>query len=92
MEILSPLKTAKIVPIFKSRDHADINNYITVLLISTFGKVLDTIVEIKLVSFLEENEVLSKIQFGFRTAHSTVHPMMLLLNMLTSALIEKNTL
>jgi len=88
-EIPAPLKIAKIVPIFKSGDLADMNNYRPISLISTFGKVLEKIVANKLFAFLEENEILCKNQFGFRTAHSTVHPMMLLLNKLTSALNEK---
>ncbi len=43
----------------------------------------------KLVFFLESNKLISPQQFGFRTGHSTVHPMMLLLNHLTSALNDK---
>jgi len=88
-EIPPQMKTAKIVPIFNSGDPADINNYRPISLISTFGKVLEKIVANKLIFFLEENSLLCKNQFGFRTSHSTVHPMMLLLNKLTSALNEK---
>jgi len=80
------MKTAKIVPIFKSGNTADINNYRPISLISMFGKVIEKIIANKLISFLEENYLLCKNQFGFRTSHSTTHPMMLLLNKLTSAL------
>ncbi len=38
---------------------------------------------------METNSILSQYQFGFRANHSTVHPMMLLLNKLTAALNEK---
>jgi hypothetical protein len=58
-------------------------------LLSSFGKILEKIVANKLVSFLESNKLISTQQFGFRTSHSTVHPMMLLLNHLTSALNAK---
>jgi len=80
------MKTAKIVPLFKSGDPSDITNYRPISLLSSFGKILEKIVANKLVSFLESNKLISTQQFGFRTGHSTVNPMMLLLNQLTSAL------
>jgi hypothetical protein len=83
------MKTAKVVPIFKSGDSTDINNYRPISLLSSFGKILEKIVANKLVSFLESNNLVSTQQFGFRTGHSNVHPMMLLLNRLTSALNAK---
>jgi hypothetical protein len=76
-EIPLQMKTAKVVPIFKSGDPTDINNYRPISLLSSFGKILEKIVANKLVSFLESNKLISTQQFGFRTAHSTVHPMML---------------
>ena len=88
-EIPLQMKTAKIVPIFKSGDPTDINNYRPISLLSSFGKILEKIVSNKLVTFLESNKLISTQQFGFRTGHSTVHPMMLLLNQLTSALNAK---
>ena len=86
------MKTAKIVPIFKSGDPTEINNYRPISLLSSFGKILEKIVANKLAFFLETNSILSQYQFGFRANHSTVHPMILLLNKLTAALNEKNTL
>jgi hypothetical protein len=83
------MKTAKIVPIFKSGDPTDINNYRPISLLSSFGKILEKIVANKLTFFLETNSIISIYQFGFRAGHSTVHPMMLLLNKLTAALNEK---
>jgi hypothetical protein len=88
-EIPIQMKTAKVVPIFKSGDPTDINNYRPISLLSSFGKILEKIVANKLTFFLETNSILSKYQFGFRAGHSTVHPMMLLLNKLTAALNEK---
>ena len=88
-EIPIQMKTAKVVPIFKSGDPMEINNYRPISLLSSFGKILEKIVANKLTLFLETNAILSKYQFGFRSGHSTVHPMMLLLNKLTTALNEK---
>jgi hypothetical protein len=88
-EVLLLMKTAKVVPIFKSGDPADVNNYTPILLLSSFVKILEKIVANKLVLFLETKKLISTQQFGFRTGHSTVHPMMLLLNHLISALNAK---
>jgi hypothetical protein len=67
------MKTAKIVPIFKSGDPTEINNYRPISLLSSFGKMLEKIVANKLTFFLEINSILSKYQFGFRANHSTVY-------------------
>jgi hypothetical protein len=88
-EIPIQMKTAKIVPIFKSGDPTKINNYRPISLLSSIGKILEKVVANKLTFFLETNSILSQYQFGFRANHSTVHPMMLLLNKLTAALNEK---
>ncbi len=43
-EIPIQMKTAKIVPIFKSGDPTEINNYRPISLLSSFGKILEKIV------------------------------------------------
>ncbi len=48
-EIPLQMKTAKVVPIFKSGDPTDINNYRQISLLSSFGKILEKIVANKLV-------------------------------------------
>ncbi len=45
-----------------------------------FSKVLEKVVYNKLISFLETNSVLYKHQYGFRRGHSTIHPIIHLLN------------
>jgi len=88
-EIPLSMKAAKVIPLLKSGDPTDVNNYRPISLLSSFGKILEKIVANKLVFFLESNNLLSQNQFGFRKEHSTVHPMMLLLNYLTKALNAK---
>ena len=68
------LKIAKIIPIFKSGDVLSLDNYRPIALIPTISKILEKIVSIRLVSFLEDNNLINLSQFGFRKKHSTIHP------------------
>jgi Reverse transcriptase (RNA-dependent DNA polymerase) len=85
----SKFKIAKVVPIFKSGDPADMNNYRPISLLCTFSKILEKIVAICLTKYLNENNLISSCQFGFRAEHSTIHPMTHLLNAAASALNKK---
>ncbi len=49
------MKTTKVVPILKSGDPTDVNNYTPILLLSSFVKILEKIVANKLVLFLKTN-------------------------------------
>ena len=76
----SQLKIAKIVPIFKSGLKTNIDNYRPISLLSTFSKILEKIIATRLTIFLNNNNILSSWQFGFRSKHSTIHPMIHLMN------------
>jgi len=87
--IPSQLKIAKVVPIFKSGDPLSPDNYRPISLLPNFSKILEKIVSNRLIAFLEDNNIISEHQFGFRKGHSTIHPLMLFMNNLTSALNKK---
>ena len=79
------LKIAKIVPIFKSGDSLSLDNYRPIALIPTISKILEKIICNRLVSFLEDNNLINLNQFGFRKKHSTIHPIIHLLNKITES-------
>ena len=81
----SKFKIAKVIPLFKSGDCLDMSNYRPISLLSTFSKILEKLVYNRLYSFLDSNNLISQQQFGFRSKHSTSHPMTLLLNKVSSA-------
>jgi len=87
--IPSQLKIAKVVPIFKSGDPLSPDNYRPISLLPNFSKILEKIVSNRLIVFLEEHKIIADQQFGFRKGHSTIHPLMLFMNNLTSALNKK---
>ncbi len=45
-----------------------------------FSKILEKIMAKKLINYLEQNRLLYKHQYGFRPKHSTIYPIIHLLN------------
>lgn len=59
------LKSAEIIPIYKSGDRTKITNYRPISLISNIAKIFEKIVYKRLYNFLIECNILSENQFGF---------------------------
>jgi hypothetical protein len=64
------LKKAKVIPIPKSKDLEDINNYRPISLLSALSKPLEKHIQKHLLDFLEKNKLLNIHQSGFRPKHS----------------------
>ena len=76
----TPLKIAKVVPIYKTSAADDIKNYRPISLLPAFSKILEKIMYNRLMSFLNRNNILYEHQYGFRSKHSTTHAIIHLLN------------
>lgn len=74
------LKIARVVPIHKQGDKRDINNYRPISILPALSKILEKIVNDRLYTFLNKNNLINPLQFGFRKGHSTIHPIVHLLN------------
>ena len=83
------LKTAKIIPLFKSGDRTNVDNYRPISLLNSFSKLLEKIVFKRLSIHIENNNLLSNMQYGFRRDHATVHPMLHFVNHISTALEKK---
>ena len=59
------LKTAEVVPIFKSGKKCDIANYRPISLISNIAKIFEKIIHNRILNFIGKNKILSEKQFGF---------------------------
>ena len=59
------------IPVHKSGNISDINNYRPISLLPILSKILEKVVANQLVSFLESNKLLSNSQHGFRPNLST---------------------
>ena len=64
------MKKADVVPLFKSKDHQESNNYRPISLLLTLSKLLEKIIYKRTYSFLESTGQIYKSQYGFRTSHS----------------------
>ena len=60
------LKVGCITPIFKNGDRKKINNYRPVCSLSPLSKIIEKVINNRMVNFLDDNNIFSKTQFGFR--------------------------
>ena len=73
--ILSVLKTAKLVPVFKKEPKYVYSNYRPMSLSSNIEKILEKLVYKRLYTFLNNSNIIQhyNLQFGFRQQYSTFH-------------------
>ena len=64
-------KNAKIIPVYKSGTHSNLDNYRPISILPVLSKIIEKIVHRQLMSFLDKNSLLSEFQFGFRRGLST---------------------
>lgn len=80
------LKKAVVQPIFKGGDGNKVTNYRPIAILPALSKVLERIVNKKLVAYLEHFHLLSPQQFGFRRGRSTAGAVQDLLNNIVRSL------
>ena len=66
----SEFKKAKVIPLPKSKNKSDPNNYRPISLLSTLSKPLEKYVQKHLIKYIEDNNLLHPLQSGFRANHS----------------------
>ena len=69
----SVLKTAKVVPVFKKDSKLDYSNYRSISLVSNIEKILEKLMYKRSYTFLNKNNVICNLQFGFIQQYSTSH-------------------
>ena len=80
------LKTARVVPIFKSGNEHSYDNYRPISLLPSLSKLLEKVVAKQMLSYLNKHDILYKLQFGFRKGHDTSQPVIHFLNNIQEAL------
>ena len=69
----SKLKVGKVVAHHKKGTSDNPSNYRLISLLSVFSKIIGKLMHKRLYDFLEINNVIDPLQFGFRKKHSTAH-------------------
>ena len=80
------LKIAAVTPLYKAKDPMMFNNYRPISLISVFAKILERLMYIRLLKFINKNQIFNKHQFGFRDKHSTFMALIILIKNLVNAI------
>ena len=81
----SALKIAVVKPIFKTGDKKQFNNYRPISILPYISKILEKVIHIRTMSYLQDANVLSASQYGFQKNKSTYMPLLLLQENITKA-------
>lgn len=65
------LKVTKVIPVFKKGDKSLPQNYRPISIVPIFSKLFESLIYRQMVSFFENNNLLTNSQFGFREGRST---------------------
>ena len=82
----SKLKEAKVIPVYKSDDETEPGNYRPISLLSVFNRLFEKLMYHRLKSFLDINNVLFKVQYGFLEKHSSLDTVNIIQNNMDSKL------
>ncbi len=80
------MKIAKVIPVFKSGEKNNFNNYRPISLLPQFSKVLGKLFNIRLTKYIEKHNVLFSGQYGFRKNMSVSYALIQLLENITDAI------
>ncbi|KAI5727368.1 hypothetical protein M8J77_001463 [Diaphorina citri] len=64
-------KLAIIKPVFKKGNPKLVENYRPISLTTAYSKIFERLIKVRLTKFLDENDILSSSQYGFREGRST---------------------
>ena len=85
----SPWKHAYISPVFKKGDKANPKNYCPISLTSVVCKSMEHVIVSQIMKHLQEHNILSDGQFGFRSQHSCESQLFVTLHDITKAVDNK---
>ena len=85
----SQMKDAKVVPLFKANDAKLFNNYRPVSILPQFSKILEKLINNRIIQFIKENKLLTDVQYGFRSEHSTALALTDLTEVITKSIDDR---
>ena len=84
------MKIVIIIPICKNGKHEEINNYRPITLLPQFSKIFEKNFSIKMLLFIDGNNIIYKNKFDFIAKSSTVHAHLYNVYCLTSGFQQNN--
>ena len=85
------MKIARVIPLFKNGDVKELSNYRPVSILPQFSKILEKVFHNRLMSFINDKQILNNSQFGFRKNMSTALAIIELVEEITTAIDEGKT-
>ena len=85
------MKIARVIPLLKNGDVKEFSNYRPVSILSQFSKILEKVFHNRLMSFINDKQILNNSQFGFRKNMSTAMAIIELVEEITTAIDEGKT-
>lgn len=73
-------KLAKVVPVFKDDDDTLPENYRPISLLSIYNRIFEKLIHARLTKFINKNNIIYNLQYGFRSKHSTQHAILDIVN------------
>ena len=67
------LKLARVVPVHKGGSKSEVSNYRPISLLTSFSKIYEKIMHNRIVDFMNSNNSLYEMQYGFRAGRSCEH-------------------
>ena len=85
------MKIARVIPLFKNGDVKEFSNYRPVSILPQFSNILEKVFHNRLMSFINDKQILNNSQFGFRKNMSTALAIIELVEEITTAIDEGKT-
>jgi hypothetical protein len=83
------LKYALVKPCFKKGNIQEIANYRPISLSTSFSKIIEKLIFLRLITHIEMNDILAPEQYGFRTNLSTEKAAFSLIDVILTAMNNK---
>ena len=83
------MKSARVIPIHKEGSKSDVGNYRPISLLTSFSKIFEKVMHCRLLKFLESNNSLFEMQYGFRPGRSCEHALLNAQNLLLESLSKR---
>ena len=83
------LKIVKVIPIYKKENAEIFSNYRPVSVLPCFSKIWERLLFNRCMDYIDKNNLLNEMQFGFRPNHSTYMAIIELVDKIANA-VERN--